>query len=57
MTTDFSDILTSPDIDAVAIVTPVWTHFPLAKLALGRPVLNVTIIAAAARFGVDLEAA
>jgi predicted dehydrogenase len=33
-TTDFSDILTSPDIDAVAIVTPVWTHFPLAKLAL-----------------------
>jgi len=34
MTTDFSDILTSPDIDAVAIVTPVWTHFPLAKLAL-----------------------
>jgi predicted dehydrogenase len=34
MTTDVSDILTSPDIDAVAIVTPVWTHFPLAKLAL-----------------------
>src|SRR5205814_198219 len=34
MTTDFSDILTSPDIDAVAIVTPVWTHFPLAKAAL-----------------------
>src|SRR5438046_8095792 len=34
MTTEISDILTSPDIDAVAIVTPVWTHFPLAKLAL-----------------------
>jgi predicted dehydrogenase len=24
----------SPDIDAVAIVTPVWTHFELAKAAL-----------------------
>src|SRR5436190_6901045 len=34
MTTDVADILTSSDIDAVAIVTPVWTHFPLAKLAL-----------------------
>jgi predicted dehydrogenase len=33
-TTDFSDILRSPDIDAVAIVTPVWTHFELAKAAL-----------------------
>jgi predicted dehydrogenase len=34
MTTDFQEILTSPDIDAVAIVTPVWTHFDLAKSAL-----------------------
>jgi predicted dehydrogenase len=34
MTTDVSDLLTSPQIDAVAIVTPVWTHFPLAKRAL-----------------------
>jgi predicted dehydrogenase len=34
MTTNFSDILTSPQIDAVAIVTPVWTHFALAKSAL-----------------------
>ena len=34
MTTDFSEILTSPQIDAVAIVTPVWTHFALAKSAL-----------------------
>ena len=31
---DASEILTSPDIDAVAIVTPVWTHFELAKAAL-----------------------
>ena len=27
-------MLTSPDIDAVAVVTPVWTHFELAKAAL-----------------------
>jgi predicted dehydrogenase len=33
-TTDSNDILTSPDIDAVAIVTPVWTHYALAKTAL-----------------------
>jgi predicted dehydrogenase len=34
VTADFGDVLASPDIDAVAIVTPVWTHFALAKLAL-----------------------
>jgi predicted dehydrogenase len=34
LTTDFSEILNSPDIDAVAVVTPVWTHFELAKSAL-----------------------
>src|SRR5204862_5479492 len=34
MTTDFAGILSSPRIDAVAIVTPVWTHFALAKAAL-----------------------
>src|SRR5437899_2746169 len=34
MTTDFSEVLLSPQIDAVAIVTPVWTHFALAKAAL-----------------------
>lgn len=33
-TTDASDILSSPDIDAVAIVTPVSSHYPLAKKAL-----------------------
>src|SRR3977135_2655320 len=33
-TTDFTDVLRSPDIDAVAVVTPVWTHFELAKAAL-----------------------
>jgi predicted dehydrogenase len=34
LTTDFDEVLGSPDIDAVAIVTPVWTHFELAKKAL-----------------------
>ena len=31
---DPSEILTSPKIDAVAVVTPVWTHYELAKAAL-----------------------
>src|SRR5882672_6084510 len=34
LTTDFSDIVTSSQIDAVAIITPVWTHFDLARTAL-----------------------
>jgi len=34
MTTDAADVLEAGDIDAVAIVTPVWTHFDLAKRAL-----------------------
>jgi predicted dehydrogenase len=34
LTTDFQEILSSPDIDAVAVITPVWTHFDLAKAAL-----------------------
>ena len=34
VTTDYSDVLLSPDIDAVAVVTPVWTHYELAKAAL-----------------------
>jgi predicted dehydrogenase len=33
-TSDFSELLTSSEIDAVAVVTPVWTHFELAKTAL-----------------------
>ena len=28
------DLLTATDIDAIAVVTPVWTHFELAKKAL-----------------------
>jgi predicted dehydrogenase len=34
LTSDAADVLTAPDIDAVAVVTPVWTHFELAKKAL-----------------------
>jgi len=34
MTADAGEVLTSPDIDAVAIVTPVWTHYELARTAL-----------------------
>ncbi len=34
VTTDEDELLTSPDIDAVAIVTPVWTHYDLARAAL-----------------------
>lgn len=34
VTADASAVLRSPEIDAVAIVSPVWTHFELAKAAL-----------------------
>src|SRR5262245_66658255 len=34
VTTNPDDILNSPEIDAVAIVTPISHHFPLAKKAL-----------------------
>ena len=33
-TTDACQVLAAPDIDAVAIVTPVWTHYDLARAAL-----------------------
>jgi predicted dehydrogenase len=28
------EVIASPDIDAIAIITPVWTHYELAKAAL-----------------------
>lgn len=31
---DPNEVLTSPEIDAIAVVTPVWTHYELAKAAL-----------------------
>jgi len=33
-TSDASEILKSREIDAVAVITPVWTHYELAKAAL-----------------------
>ena len=34
LTRDSAEILSTSEIDAVAIITPVWTHFELAKAAL-----------------------
>jgi predicted dehydrogenase len=34
VTSDPNEILRAKDIDAVAVVTPVWTHYELAKAAL-----------------------
>lgn len=34
VTTDPQEVLRSPKIDAVAVITPVWTHYELAKAAL-----------------------
>ena len=31
---DPMDIICSPEVDAVAVITPVWTHYELAKMAL-----------------------
>src|SRR6202795_561095 len=33
-TTEPTDVLKSPNIDLVAVVTPVWTHYEIAKAAL-----------------------
>jgi predicted dehydrogenase len=34
VTADAHELMSSPDIDAIAVVTPVWTHYELAKAAL-----------------------
>jgi predicted dehydrogenase len=34
VTSDPSDVFLSSEIDAIAVVTPVWTHYELAKAAL-----------------------
>jgi predicted dehydrogenase len=34
ITADACEVISAADIDAIAIVTPVWTHFELAKAAL-----------------------
>jgi len=33
-TTNCRELITSPNLDAIAVITPVWTHFELAKAAL-----------------------
>src|SRR5271155_5185533 len=34
VTDDAAELMSSPEIDAIAVVTPVWTHYELAKAAL-----------------------
>jgi predicted dehydrogenase len=34
VTSDASEVILSTEIDAIAVVTPVWTHYELAKAAL-----------------------
>ena len=34
VTSDCQELLKSADIDAIAVITPVWTHFELSKAAL-----------------------
>ncbi|HVT98293.1 MAG TPA: Gfo/Idh/MocA family oxidoreductase [Acidobacteriaceae bacterium] len=34
ITSDAMEVITSPNIDAIAVITPVWTHYELAKAAL-----------------------
>jgi len=36
VTADFRELITAPDIDAVAVVTPVNTHYELSKIALNH---------------------
>ncbi len=36
VTADAKEILESPEIDVVAVVTPVWTHYEIAKSALNH---------------------
>lgn len=34
VTGDVLEVMSSPEIDAIAVITPVWTHYELAKSAL-----------------------
>jgi predicted dehydrogenase len=34
VTADPIELMRSPDVDAIAVITPVWTHYELAKAAL-----------------------
>ena len=39
---DHKELINSPEVDAIAVITPVWTHYELAKAALehGKHVLQ-----------------
>ncbi len=34
VTSEVNELINSPDVDLIAVVTPVWTHYELAKAAL-----------------------
>src|SRR5919106_175301 len=55
-TTSFDEVLADPDVDGVAIATPVSTHYKLALSALeaGKHVLVEKPLAASAREGEEL---
>jgi predicted dehydrogenase len=55
-TTDFEDVLTDPDVEAVLVATPITTHHPLAKAALeaGKHVFVEKPIAASATQAAEL---
>jgi predicted dehydrogenase len=57
-TTSFEEMLAAPDVDAVAIVTPVATHYELARAALaaGKHVLIEKPLAASSSEADDLIA-
>lgn len=57
-TTEFDEILASPDIEAVAIATPVSTHHPLAAAALaaGKHVFVEKPLCGSSEEAVDLAA-
>jgi predicted dehydrogenase len=55
-TTSFDEVLADPDVDGVAIATPVTTHYDLARAALeaGKHVLVEKPLAASSREGEEL---
>jgi len=55
-TTDYRALVNDPDLDAVAVVTPVQTHYPIARelLAAGKHVLLEKPLTATAREAEEL---
>jgi predicted dehydrogenase len=56
VTADANDVILSAEIDAIAIVTPVWTHYSLAKAALenGKHVFVEKLFTSCAAQGEEL---